>query len=81
MEQQSDEGSWDRALPQLILAADLSNGRFYHDDILYLLARAYARAQKPDRARAVAQQLIAAYPTSIFVNSVTRKIAETGREP
>lgn len=77
----TDEGSWDRALPQLILAADLSNGRFYHDDILYLLARAYARAQKPDRARAVAQQLIAAYPTSIFVNSVTRKIAETGREP
>lgn len=78
---QSEAGNWAAVVPRATLVDDLAPGRFYHDDALYLLARAYAHTGRSDEAQAVAGTLLSTYPTSIYVNSVTRSIAETGRHP
>lgn len=74
-------GDWAGAVPRLVLVDELAPGRFYHDDALYLLARGYAIRGRSDEAKAVADVLLTKYPESIFANSVTRAIAETGQHP
>lgn len=79
--EQSAAGDWAAAVPRLVLVDEMAAGRFYHDDALYLLARAHAIRGSSDEARQVAEALLARYPESIFANSVTRAIAGTGQHP
>jgi tetratricopeptide (TPR) repeat protein len=62
-------------------AVRYGEGTFYHDDALYLLARAHVRNGETSEAMQAAERLLHEHPRSIYNNSITRHIARTGREP
>jgi len=74
-------GDWAGATAALERSVAAGEGRFYHDDALYLLARSLARAGRPDEARRAAERLAREHPGSPFHNRVVRAIAATGAEP
>jgi tetratricopeptide (TPR) repeat protein len=74
-------GDWAGATAALEASVAAGEGRFYHDDALYLLARSLARAGRPDEARRAAERLASEHPASPFHNRVVRAIAATGAEP
>lgn len=74
-------GDWAAAVQALEASVAAGEGRFYHDDALYLLARSLARAGRADDARAAAARLAREHPSSPFHNRVARQIAATGNEP
>ncbi len=49
-------------------------GAYFHDDALYLLARADLAAGDSAAARTAAVELLALHPESIFVNRITRSL-------
>lgn len=72
---------WAAAAAALEGSVAAGEGRFYHDDALYLLARSLARAGRAEDARAAAGRLVREHPQSPFHNRVARAIAATGAEP
>jgi tetratricopeptide (TPR) repeat protein len=69
------EGAWGAAIHHLRSALSAPSDLYFHDDALYLLASAYARIGDADAARAAAAQLLQQHPSSIYANSMTRRLA------
>jgi tetratricopeptide (TPR) repeat protein len=74
------EGAWTAAVHHLHGALRTPPLDYYHDDALYLLAQAYSHSGDPDAARTTAAQLLEQHPSSIYVNSVTRRLATQDAE-
>lgn len=77
----AERGALATAVKKLSQAVSYGAGAFYHDDALYSLARAQAKAGDSQAASATATKLLREYPKSIFANSVTVKIAQMSHGP
>lgn len=73
------DGRRETARSALETAVRRAGGAYYADDALYLLMQLERERGDTSAARDVATHLLAAYPHSIFANSITRSIAATGR--
>jgi tetratricopeptide (TPR) repeat protein len=67
-------GDWATVRERLSGAVGGDPGAYFHDDALYLLARAELAAGDPAAARRAAVELLALHPQSIFVNRITRSL-------
>jgi tetratricopeptide (TPR) repeat protein len=75
----SQTGDWSRVVEFLAQFGSVPKSAFYHDDGLYLLAQGYAHLHDDQRSAQIANELLQEHPTSIFANSVIRRLA--GRTP
>ena len=68
-------GNYGEATNELRLAVEYGRGDFFEDDALYALSGAYGQLGDKALASHAAIQLLETFPTSIFANSMTRRLA------